>query len=396
MQRIKAFRSLDVFRGFAALWVVMDHSCVSWLDKHRSYYRQPIYAFSIHGQLGVVLFFVISGYCITAAVYAALTSGKSLARYGFERLRRIYPPYLFALVVTSVTNLALKAAENRHLIPAVHHSIEVGTSLTYWTGNLLLLQYELHVPFINMVFWSLCYEVAFYALMGVFLFWAQRISRSRGLHDGTLFLISAMAVSTVLALSFLITFQRQLFPFDSWHLFAVGGLLFFFLEMNASTVSSYTKGLRSLVWWSCGAVCLLTLAFAVFCQVGATDISYPSSKIKSLTAVLFCLLLASIRKFDSQITEQPLLKPLIWIGAFSYSLYLIHPIILPFVDIPLRRAGLDGSRYVFTFAAQLVVSITCGRMVFLTVERFFISKRQERRLESAHVLNAEAVAVRSH
>jgi peptidoglycan/LPS O-acetylase OafA/YrhL len=117
MQRIKPFKTLDAFRGLAALWVVMAHSVAPWIGSgNEAQLRSPLYAFSIRGQLGVSIFFVISGYCIFAAAYASLVSGKTIQRYCFERVRRIYPPYFAALVITALSAAATIYVASHHLI----------------------------------------------------------------------------------------------------------------------------------------------------------------------------------------------------------------------------------------------------------------------------------------
>jgi peptidoglycan/LPS O-acetylase OafA/YrhL len=170
LKRIPAFKTLDIFRGVAALWVVMDHSCDRWLGNgNLAYLNNPVYRFSLEGKLGVTLFFVISGYCIVAAAYSALHSGKTLGRYAFERVRRIYPPYLAALILTVLSQFFILFANSHHLIGEVHHLAALPHSPRFWIANLLLLQSELNTPMVNVVFWSLCYEVVFYVFIGVFL-----------------------------------------------------------------------------------------------------------------------------------------------------------------------------------------------------------------------------------
>ena len=82
---------LDGLRGIAALGVVLTHhGVVAW------------------GHDAVLVFFIISGYCITAAAHAALErdTGNSVFRYFmWRRLRRIYPPYFLSLVFFAATRL---------------------------------------------------------------------------------------------------------------------------------------------------------------------------------------------------------------------------------------------------------------------------------------------------
>lgn len=387
MQRITPFKTLDIFRGFAALWVVMDHSCDRWLaSADPKYLHQPLYAFSIRGQLGVIIFFVISGYCITAAAYGALLYGKSIGRYAFERIRRIYPPYLAALVFGVLSLLAISMANVHHWIPPVNHLDTLQSDPRYWIGNILLLQMELNTPMINVVFWSLCYEISFYVIVGIFLFCAQRLSARQGPAAGAMLLLYAMGLSTALTLGWLIVRPAGVFPFDLWHLFSIGGLLFFLLEWKPETVPGYSKALRWAVMANLSVALVLTVLYAVLRETGGEDVGHPSNRVRSITCLLFVALLIALRRFDNAITRYRVMHPLIWAGAFSYSLYLIHPVVLPYVDILCRKVGLNGSRYWIAFWIQVVVATIVGRLFYLLVERRFISKRQVQRLAAEHVV----------
>jgi len=206
--------------------------------------------------------------------------------------------------------------------------------------------------------------------MGAFLYGAKKL--------GISFLPFALGLSTVASLTYLLVVSKPLFPVDLWHVFSLGGLLFFILETQSDS-------LRRIALSMGGVVCVLTCLYAALRQVDIVDVGHPSSGVKSITALLFCLFLAVLRKYDDRILKIGVLQPLLSLGTFSYSLYLIHPAILPLVDILSRKAGLDDKLYIFTFAIQVAVAIVAGRLTFWGVERFFLSKKQVVRLESEGV-----------
>lgn len=61
---------LDGWRGIAVLWVVMFHAIFPFLNTpgNQIYIKNPVYWISSFGDIGVTLFFIISGYCITGAL----------------------------------------------------------------------------------------------------------------------------------------------------------------------------------------------------------------------------------------------------------------------------------------------------------------------------------------
>src|SRR5208283_4905468 len=83
---------LDGLRGLACLGVLLHHLKVAEI-----------------GHYAVMIFFVISGYCITASAQSCLRKGIGFGAYMRRRIRRIYPPYFIAIAFFSVTRV-LKSA----------------------------------------------------------------------------------------------------------------------------------------------------------------------------------------------------------------------------------------------------------------------------------------------
>ena len=84
----KRYDLMDGFRGIAALTVVCFH-----------------HGFLPFGNYGVILFFVISGYCILASADSCQKQNLGVRGFAARRFRRIYPPYLCALVFFILTRL---------------------------------------------------------------------------------------------------------------------------------------------------------------------------------------------------------------------------------------------------------------------------------------------------
>lgn len=341
----------------------------------------PLYAFSLHGQAGVMLFFVISGYCIAAAGYAALISGKTVWRYSYDRIRRIYPPYLAALLLALLSIFAIRFASSHHLIGTVHHPRILSTDWRFWLGNVFLLQGEFKVESVDVVFWSLSYEIAFYCIIGVFLAIAKKIAARRNLHDATIFLVAAVGVSTVISLGLLSMGYMVIFPFDYWHQFTLGAALFFLIEFKPQQVSHYSKSLRAIVIGNAAIIALLTVLYATLRDYPAIGLGDPSSRWRCIIGLIFAMLLIGLRRIDDRLALSPFLRPLMWVGAFSYGLYLTHNVVIAYVDILSRKAGLDGRYYWIAFLLQLAVALAMGRIFYHLVERHFVSKRQVHRLE---------------
>ena len=63
LPKISSYSFLDAWRGFAAMGVVMVHSCLPYIVNHEpEAIKNPLFQMSVWGNLGVVMFFVISRY----------------------------------------------------------------------------------------------------------------------------------------------------------------------------------------------------------------------------------------------------------------------------------------------------------------------------------------------
>ena len=100
-------RGIDALRGIAALGVVFYHA-VEQGEKFlpHNFLQYPVRAaqtLSSFGYISVFLFFVISGFCIHLQWAKAQAAGvEPEIRFGAfwkRRLRRLYPPYIIALLL---------------------------------------------------------------------------------------------------------------------------------------------------------------------------------------------------------------------------------------------------------------------------------------------------------
>jgi exopolysaccharide production protein ExoZ len=387
MRKIPPMLLLDAWRGAAALWVVMYHACLPFLTAsgNRRFLGFPIFAISVWGQLGVVMFFVISGYCIAGAAYATLASGRSAARYGFDRIRRIYPPYLAACATALALDFFTGLAQSHHLLPPSNHLHEYYQALhqpQFWLANMLIMQAQLHQPTLLLVAWSLSYEIAFYALVGVLLLLARAWVHQRPGATGTSVLQIGISGLSFTSLAWLVVSPYTCpFPLDRWYQFGLGALLF--LAFTAKTNFS--------VWNTRGQLVLagiLTLLFGVQhdLSVGPAGLAHefilgrPSTRFQAATCVIFVIVLWALRPFDTHLAQRAVLRPLMWFGTISYSVYLSHIMVIGFMDAGGRRLGFDREWYWVTWLIEVAVAIVTGWLFYLVIERRFISLRQKRRV----------------
>jgi peptidoglycan/LPS O-acetylase OafA/YrhL len=179
---------LDALRGFAALCVVFDHGSTSLLRPARDF----VYHWVDFGQYGVFLFFLVSGYIVPAS----LERKGSVRGFWTSRLFRLYPMYVFVLVLSAVAY----ATRYGSIEGAEHDPV---TSVTSWP---LMLQNMLAGPNVPTVTWTLSYEMAFYLLIVALFSW--RVHQRSGGY-AIAFAAAAVALGGVLPMYALSRWARS-------------------------------------------------------------------------------------------------------------------------------------------------------------------------------------------
>src|ERR1041385_8984713 len=97
--RSPRYYSLDMWRGIACLMIVVFHATFYAREAVHPTGGLPDKFLGLAGKLfiGVPLFFVISGYCISAAADSARRRQNTVPSYFRRRFRRIYPPFWAAV-----------------------------------------------------------------------------------------------------------------------------------------------------------------------------------------------------------------------------------------------------------------------------------------------------------
>jgi peptidoglycan/LPS O-acetylase OafA/YrhL len=286
---------IEGLRGLAALVVVMNHLLITTL-----------------GHYAVMLFFVISGYCIAAATETARRKGLGWGAFMWRRLHRIYPPYLLAILFYVVTRLLKVAFEGENDLT---HSVLV------WVQNLTLTQWVTllfhpvadapqNPSLLIAAFWSLNYEDQFYLVMALTLILAIRLRVPMWVP------VSALALVGLLWNWWLPGGWICGVFIEYWAHFASGVLLFHALCLTGSRFFQ-----RGFV--------LTVLALGIYCATRVFPWSAQTPlNLRAYTELLvvcvFTLFLYVARPLSEPVCRLRLWRPLAALGLISYSLYLIN------------------------------------------------------------------------
>ncbi|MGW7130078.1 acyltransferase family protein [Streptomyces bobili] len=168
---------LDALRGIAALVVVFDHSSYTFMAD----FRRDLMPYFNTSRYGIMVFFLVSGYIIPSS----LERRGCVRRFWIGRIFRVYP--LWAAVVTVLLALStLGIAEPRDFGPQ--------SATTVAVAHLTMLQELLGTPNLLLVLWTLSYEMSFYLLV-VALFTVRLHRRSAAVAV----ILAALAAGSVAA-----------------------------------------------------------------------------------------------------------------------------------------------------------------------------------------------------
>ncbi|GAA2276960.1 hypothetical protein GCM10010234_11160 [Streptomyces hawaiiensis] len=360
---------LDALRGLAALVVVFDHSSHTFMPGFRAE-LMPQFNTS---RYGIMVFFLVSGYIIPAS----LERRGCVRTFWIGRVFRVYP--LWAVVVAVLLAVdVLGLAEVR----------DVGSqsALTVAVAHVTMLQELLGTPNVLLVLWTLSYEMCFYLLVvALFTVRLHRRSAAVAVVLAALAGVSATAgaVLPVSALSGLVG-TGPLIAFASIAMVValccatsgspvprvfggvLGGALGLVLIAFNGTVPLW-EGLVILAvmflgtavqraergqstWRRTGGAAVLVVA----CAVGSACLHGDGHHFTRRGWITAFLLAGLTFAAGSAWRDRRVPRPLTGLGAVSYSVYLVHPVLLAVIDGTAGRRHDDNAVLEVAFFAVLL------------------------------------------
>lgn len=310
---------IERLRGLAALGVVLCHAVGQFYGITR-YSPGPERLLGWAGQVGVAVFFVVSGFCIRLPMARALAGDPGarldVRRYLHRRARRILPPYWIAIAISIAVGLISPIG----LLDGGHGLWNVGLHLV---GLHTLSPAAFNS--INGVFWTIGLEIQFYL---AYLLLANRpATPGRGLA----LLLIAVAAYGAASLAFpnpspwrIVGQEFVLATLWQWY---VGAVL---ADAYVRHSGAFRAVSTPIAWGARIAAFVLLFALGLGNPVIAqVHVTYWLLPFAALVAVAACLL-----------GGQPARRgPLDAVGEASYSLYLLHPAVLGLVVLAARIGG---------------------------------------------------------
>lgn len=344
----RPFRAdIQGLRAIAVAVVVLDHAGAP---------------FTGGGFIGVDLFFVISGFLISGHLLEGLhhTGRIDLARFYAARARRILPAALVTIGATTVASFLVVSP--LRVVDIVHDAV---ASALYVPNILFAVRQTDYLagtapsPFQH--FWSLGVEEQFYIVWPLLLTVAFLVGRR---SRRVLLLTIAAVTAASLAASVLTTPEAPSLAFFSPHTraweFGVGALI----AGSAPFLSRIPRTAARVLGWSGLALILFaTVAFSA-------ELDYPGvAAIVPVAGAALLIVSGGIADTSGDTSGgAPRLlsaRPLQFLGAISYSLYLVHWPILVLVH---EHVGIEEPLGVPLGLALAAASVPVAWVLYRLVE----------------------------
>jgi len=357
------FENLNAIRFIAALLVIIFHT-----EKFKLFLNVPDYSgnrvVSIIGSLGVVLFFVLSGFLISFLLFKEqeITKTISIKDFYIRRILRIWPLYflivILALFIIPFINFFTITGFERNIV--YDNLIYKLLLYVFFLPNMVLALFAF-IPYASQL-WSIGAEEQFYL---VWPFLNKKINNKWLLLSGVIFIY--------LIIKFYVPFlipsgvYRDVFvqfwesmPIDCM---AIGGLFALIIHET----SPFTLFIRKILFNKLFQWMILILTVSLI----YLGIHFPYFQYE-VYSVLFGILICNFAANKNRIFSMEN-STTNFLGKISYGLYMFHPIAIVFSIKLLRKFHLL-SNYIL-YPVILILVIVMSALSYEFFEKKFLNKK---------------------
>lgn len=337
-QKINYRPELDGLRTIAVMAVLFYHAKISLMGKE----LLP------GGFLGVDIFFVLSGFLISSIIIKSSNSGGfSYVDFYIKRSKRIFPALLAVLIATSFVAYRMLLPDS---FVAFSKSL---AAATFFVSNIFFYGEDSYVseasdmkPLLHT--WSLSVEWQFYLLFPVIMLMILRFAKSKSIYAVSILWVASFVLSVYQA-KFSENAAFYLLPSRVWEL------------LSGCLVALIGKKNNRVAAWIGGAMVVFSLLFM------NDKMQHPS--FPALLPVLGACLIMLYSCSTIGIGRILSIKPMVFIGSISYSVYLWHQPIFVFYRI--GYGGIDN----LVGIALIVASIAMAAVSYYVIEKPFRTQR---------------------
>lgn len=365
------FPNLNSIRFVAALAVMIHH-----IELTKYWFGQPnIYTTSfvggVFGQLGIILFFVLSGFLITYLLLAEqqATDNISIKNFYIRRILRIWPLYYFIVILGLFILPHIKAMAIPGYTEEIHnHFLAKTLMFLSFIPDVAYAVYK-HVPYAEQA-WSVGVEEQFYVIWPLLIALVVRQKKTLGMLIGVIGFYTSIKIASIIlnnryehniAINDFYQFWQN-FSIDCMAIGGIGAYLLFYKKDKVLKVL-YNKYLQ---------IALYLIVFVI--TIKGFAIPYFTYQLYSLIFVVLILNLASNPKSVLNLEY----KPLNYLGKISYGLYMYHNIVLAACLKFLLYEGITLNSVrgnVLYYAVAITITVVIASLSYEYFEKWFITAK---------------------
>lgn len=350
--------SLTGVRALAALLVVATHAAYTT----GLYTHGFIGVFYSRMEIGVPIFFVLSGYLLFGPWVRSAAAGKagpSLSRYAWHRVRRIMPAYVVTVLVAYL----------------IYHFREGGPNPGHsWWGlfrNLTLTQIYtdnymfalLHQGLTQM--WSLAVEVAFYVALPLLAYLLLTVLCRRRWRPGLL--LAGLGGLALLSPAWMVLVHTTDFLPDGARLWLPGYLAWFIGGMMLTVLAAMGVRVYGFVALPLALVCYLIAST----PIAGEPTTSPAGLAQAVVKIVFYAAIATLvvaplalggsdaagrapRGWYARLMAS---RPMVWLGEISYEIFLVHLILMEIAMVEVLHWRVYTGSMLGLFAVTMLLTI---------------------------------------
>jgi peptidoglycan/LPS O-acetylase OafA/YrhL len=305
-ERSRRLPELDILRAFAICLIVFSHFpplSTLYIDVSTRLWCATF---------GLALFLFLSGFSLHRS--NRITSAADVLLFYKKRIIRIYPLYVLIIAVYVLLQV----------VPLSNSFLDTTLTPGEIAVNVIGLQALLNTPSYNAL-WFIGLILTFYLIYPVMM-----LASSEKTVRIIIFSCAALALFAYLRIAFNIVNLRLIY----YYVLFVGGILAS-KALLTHTHRSHFSTRRSRIVYLIGALPLLGIAMAFYQQnLGETGelISFYANMANYVPKALISFLFISCALCAARVVTMTFNKcyyaPLLFISFLSYSIYLVHPLVL--------------------------------------------------------------------
>jgi peptidoglycan/LPS O-acetylase OafA/YrhL len=316
--KLHRLSEIDALRGIAAVSVILFHFSLS----HSVILPAK---FFVYGCSGVDLFFMISGFVI----YMSISAVSNLKDFWFSRVNRLFPSYWLSILIALATYYLFE-------------NYDFHKSWNYIIGNTIMMQPLFKTHSLVDAYWTLYVELTFYGFISALWIFKLNNRIETIIWTGLIIMIIVNGGywlnqgSPGYVRFFIIS--RAIMPLISYFCFFAAGMVFYLIHTRGSSIN------RLLLLAVCFSIT------AVVHSISGRENGFFGTPERLGCVAVYYGLFALVVSNKAHFLRQPWL---LYLGAISYALYLIH-----------ESIGLSLSGYLASYI-NVSLAVICG--IFVSV-----------------------------